>query len=153
MPIPDSDALIESGFSTEKPFLGSPSVIEGLLRRVLYDITVARRAQLERGEDAIAVMLRKADELQRVLYGQDPAYQAYVWNSPKHLGRFLVERCGIGGDTSDAVNRAAIRMMRDFAFDLVAYEDDRITEQQMQASVDALIDKFTRIFVGIGDVE
>lgn len=151
MPIPDSDALIESGLSAEKPFLGSPSVIDGLLRHVLFDIAAARGAQIERGEDVIPVVYQKADELQRVLYGQDPAYQPSAWNSPDHLGRALVEDCGIGGDTGDAVRRATVRMIRDFIIDLAAHEEDRLSEQQMQAAVDDLIAKFTRIFVGASD--
>lgn len=151
MQIPDSDALIEDGPSTSKPYLGSPAVVDGILRHVLYDITAARRAQLEQGTDVTPIVLAQAENLQRIFYGQDGSYQAFAWNSPRHLGRALVESAGIGGSTDDAVKRASVRMIRDFVQDMVAHEEGRLAEAQFHAAIDALLSKFTRIFVGSGD--
>jgi hypothetical protein len=146
MPIPDSEVLFDSGLGGGKPYLGSPAVVDQLLREALHRVTVLRREQLESGADPVPGILQIGADLQAVFYGADTRYQASAWNSPKHLGRMLVGQCGIGGDVSDAVARAATRMTRDFITDLVASEQGRMTEAEFQASTDALLLKFTQIF-------
>ena len=151
--IPDSEALFDSGLGGGKPFLGSPVVVDRLLRDVLHKVTEMRGASLVSGADPQPGLRQICADLQTVFYGADSRYQASSWNSPEHLGRMLVEQHGIGGDVTDAVARVILRMIRDFVIDLRGYEEDRLTEAQAQASTDALLLKFTRIFVGSSDAK
>lgn len=151
MPLPDSEALFDSGLGGGKPYLGSPAVVDQLLRDALHQVTVLRREQLESGADPVPGILQIGADLQAVFYGSDTRYQASAWNSPKHLGRMLVGQCGIGGEVDDAVARAATRMVRDFVTDLVANEEDALTDDQLRVSVDDLLQKYTQIFVGAPD--
>lgn len=152
MPLVDSDALLHAGFGDGLHYLGSPMVVDAILRDALQRVSAMRVAQLKGGPQPAVGIRDLAVELQRIFYGQSHGvYQSSAWNSPEQLGRALVERCGIGGDVSDAAMRASVRMVKEFVSDLVAHEQDELTEEEMQAAVDALLSKYTRIFVGSSD--
>lgn len=151
MPLIDSDALLNSGLGPGKPYLGSPRVVDGVLRDALQRVTAMRAAQLKTGADPVPGIRELAAELQRVFYGQDPRFLASAWNGPGSLGEALVNQCGIGGEAEDAAERAAIRMVKEFVSDMVSHEHDRLSEPEMQGAVDDLIAKYTRIFVGSAD--
>lgn len=152
MPLVDSDALLHAGFGEGQHYLGSPMVVDAILRDALQRVAAMRVAQLKGGPHPADGIRDLAAELQRIFYGQSQGgYQSSAWNSPDQLGRALVERCWVGGDVSDAAMRAAVRMVKEFVSDLVAHEQDGLTEAEMQTAVDALLSKYTRIFVGSSD--
>ena len=83
--------------------------------------------------------------------GQDSSYQASYWNREQGLATALVERCDIGGETSDAVMRLFVRMYREFIEDMASHEHERLSDEQFQQSIDALLVKYTHILIGRGD--
>lgn len=147
MPLPDSDALIEAGPTRGKPYLGSPGVVDQILRHALFDVLAARRA----GDDLVEHVKTKAADLARVFLGQDSSYQASYWNREQGLATALVERCDIGGETSDAVMRLFVRMYREFIEDMASHEHERLSDEQFQQSIGALLVKYTHILIGRGD--
>ena len=151
MPLIDSDALLNAGLDAGKAYLGSPRVVDAILRDALQRVAAIRADQLKTGADPMPEIRSLAAELQRTFYGQDPSFLASAWNSPGSLGEALVNQCGVGGDIEDAAERAAIRMVREFLSDLVAHEHDALDEPAMHGAIDALLGKYTAIFVGSAD--
>lgn len=146
--IPETNEILETGLGSGKPYLGSPKVVESILREYLFDLTSMRSAQLENGSDPLPRVKELSEALQKVFYGEDERYQSYAWNKPESFGRYLVEGCGIGGETSDAVSRVGFRIAKEYLKDLVDHERDILDELEMQASVDRIIKKYTSIFMG-----
>ncbi len=151
-PIPDSNELFETGLGSGKPYLGSPGVVEQIVRHYLLDINAVRSGQAKglAGDHERAIR-DLADGVQKVFYGQDDRFQPFAWNRENTLGRALVDQCGIGGETSDAVFRMALRIARDYLRNLSAFEDDRIGDDYFKAEIDKMVALYTGILVGNGD--
>lgn len=150
--IPDSTELFEIGLGSGKPYLGSPEIVEQILRNYILDIHHLRVAQVKGDErDPVQDIPALATGLQKVFYGQDDRFQAFPWNRENVLGRMLVEQAGIGGDTSDAVYRVGIRIAKEYMQNLNAFEDDRISEDYFKAELDKMVALYTRVLVGNGD--
>lgn len=147
MPMPDSSALIDSADLSGRPFLGSPVVVDQILRHALHDVIECRKVD----GDVVGLVKSKCNELQEIFLGRSNDYHASFWNRETSLGAALVNRSDIGGDTSDAVLRLFVRFFRLFIEDMVSFEQDRISEDDFQKEVDALLRKYTHILIGSGD--
>lgn len=136
--------ILHLGLSPEKPYLGSPGVLDKLLRDIIA--TVAELTQKKaRGEavDSESELNRLTDEFQKTVYGHNEAYVASPWNSPAHLGRYLVERVYLGGKEDDAAKRLADAYIRSFLVPYIAYAEGKIED----STLESIIDKHTRTYV------
>lgn len=143
-----TDEILETGLKPGKPYLGTPSVVEGVIREYLGDLKDLRIRQLEDGSDTVPAMKDLARRFQAVFYGEDDRYLPYAWNRPNLLGRALVDVCGIGGEVDDAVARLAGRIARDFFRISIDFENDQIDEGELQEKLDALVSLFTKVLLG-----
>ena len=144
----ETNEILNTGLSTGRPYLGSPKVVEGVLREYLVDLTSLRTAHVEKGEDMLPHLLGQAKLIQDIFYGADARFLPFAWNKPESLGAALVNECGIGGEISDAVIRVAVRIAKEFLSDLIAFEEGRIDESHMQVSVDELVKRYSAILSG-----
>lgn len=140
--VPGADELSASSWET----------VEAELRTFLGAVATKRALVLE-GKLTEPAFRAWAQEqgyrMQRVLYGQEPGYKATPWNSPDHLGRFLVEQVEIGGSRDDAVFRMMGRLFKTFAEQLSRYEQDEISLAVLGANADELIHQWTTWFLGL----
>ena len=103
--LPETNEILNTGLGSGKPYLGSPKIVQAIIREYLHDLSTLRSEQVQRGADPVPQIKGMAERLQQVFYGKDDRYQAFAWNRESSLGRALVEDCDIGGDASDAVFR------------------------------------------------
>lgn len=143
-----TDEILKTGLKAGRPYLGTPSVVEGVLRGYLLELKDFRTKQLLEGDDPRPHVSSAADRLQAIFYGQDKEYLASGWNTEDSLGKFLVKDCGIGGDTKDAVRRIGVRIARDFYKILTAFEADDITDEKTQEKINALVKLFIQALLG-----
>lgn len=146
--IPETDEILNTGLGSGRPYLGSPKVVDGILREYLSDLVSIRTAQVERGDDPVPKIIEIAKGLQSVFYGLDARFQPFAWNKPGSLGAALVNDCGIGGEVDDAVYRLAVRIAKEHLSDLVAYEAGRMDDEHIRQSIDDLLKRYTVILSG-----
>lgn len=87
-------------------------------------------------------------QFQNVFYGKNDKYLAFAWNREDQLGNALVHGCEIGGSTSDAVERLAVRIAREYLTDLVANEDSNLSDAELQKTVDKILNFYPPILCG-----
>ncbi len=145
----ETNEILNTGIGGGKPYLGSPVVVQGIIRHYLFDLTSARTSQVQDGSDPVMETRKLATGVQDVFYGKDDRFLSFAWNKPGSLGKFLVERCGIGGEYDDAVFLLALRIAKEHFGNLVMYENDSISDEQMQSSIDDLIKKYTPLLCGM----
>lgn len=145
--IPDSDGLFHAGLSPGVDYLGSPRVVNRILRGALRAIVDFRGRNLA-GGDVAAEAGRIAAGLQSIFYGQDAEYQGSHWHRPSGLGRALVERAGIGGDAADAVERLMLRMIAEYGKAYSLFESGVTSYEALIAEGDRIVNFYVRILVG-----
>lgn len=148
--LPETNEILKTGLGTDKPYLGSPSVVAGIVREYLSDLTTLRTEQVQRGTSPLEGIDGLAQHLQRVFFGQDDTYLAYAWNRETSLGQALVRDGDIGGEASDAVYRLGLRLAKEYLSDLIAYENDTMDAESFNASIDGLVERYTLILSGAG---
>lgn len=148
MKIPETNEILNTGLRPGKPYLGSPVVVEDVVREYLADLNEIRTKQVSSGVDPVPLIQSCADRLQDTFYGKSDRFQVSAWHREKSLGKALVEGAGIGGDTSDAVSRVGLRIAKEFYRDLIAYEDGRIADEAMKSEVNKLVSLYVRVFLG-----
>lgn len=148
--LPETNEILNTGLGSGKPYLGSPKIVQAIIREYLHDLNTLRSEQVQRGTDPVPQIKGLAERLQQVFYGKDDRYQAFAWNRETSLGRALVETCDIGGDASDAVFRLGVRMAKEYLRDLVAYENGTLDDAGIQTEIDSLIRRYTLILSGAG---
>lgn len=142
--LPETNEILNTGLKAGTPYLGTPSVVDKILRQFLHSLNELRAdpASLATG------LMANARRLQDVFYGQTEHYLGGSFHREIGIGAFLVNDCKIGGDTSDAVVRAGIRLAKSFFEIAVQFEADHIDEQGMQEKVDALLATWGKVFLG-----
>ena len=148
--LPETNEILRTGLGSGKPYLGSPKVVESIVREYLNDLTTLRTEQVQRGADPVSSIDGLAQHMQAVFYGEDETYQPFAWNRETSLGQALLRDCDIGGETSDAVYRLALRMAKEYLGDLVAYENGTVDDDSFQAAIDELVHRYTLILSGTG---
>ena len=146
--IPEPNTILDTGLGNGLPYLGSPSVVNGIIRQYIKDLTDLRSKAVESGDDLSDQVADLANKMQDVFYGHDRNYLSSAWHKESSLGQSLVDGSWVGGETHDAAFRACLRMAKEYLTDLISFEDDRISEAQMKASVDDIIARYTAIFTG-----
>ncbi len=146
--LPETNEILKTGLSDEKPYLGSPGVVSGIVREYLHELTTIRSEQVQNEADAMPLIDAAAKRLQGVFYGEDDGYLPYAWNRESSLGLALVRDADIGGETGDAVYRLAVRMAKEFLSDLIAYENDTLDDEHFRKAVDALDRRYTMMLSG-----
>lgn len=149
-PIPDSIEMTRLGLTADKPSLGSPTVVNDLLRGLLKLVTELRVEQLEgKRQDLVAPLQAEARRLQDVFYGRDSSYALTPWFSERHLGRALVDGAGMEGDAADAVERLLLRMISEFLDIYLPFENDELPEQELPWRIDALVEFYQAALMGL----
>lgn len=148
--LPETNEILKTGLGTDKPYLGSPAVVAGVVREYLNDLTTLRSEQVKNGTNPMQDIEGLAQQLQHVFYGEDDSYLPYAWNRETSLGQALVRDGDIGGDTSDAVHRLGLRLAKEYLRDLIGYENDTLGDEQFQEAVDELVHRYTLILSGAG---
>jgi len=149
-PIPDSIEMTLLGLTADKPSLGSPTVVNDLLRGLLKLVTELRAEQLQgRRQDILGPIQDEVRRLQDVFYGRDIRYAMTPWFSEKHLGRALVEGAGMEGEAADAVERLLLRMVSEFLDIYLPFENDELPEQELPWRIDALVEFYQAAVMGL----
>lgn len=146
--IPEPNEILNTGLEAGKPFLGTPSVMDAVIRKFIHGLTELRVAQIKDGADLVDGLMSRAQNLQGILYGNDPHYEAGNFYQERQLGYYLVNPCGMEGETSDAAFRAGIRLARDFYNIMAEHENGQLDETQTHGQVDELIKLWVRILTG-----
>ncbi len=130
--------------ASDKPFLGDPDVVEGLLRAFLSS---AHDAAGQAGaSDKIAGLI---ETLAGAFYGQSSDYDAQPFNSPEQLGRFINEQLGTSEDEAKTVPMLLWNLVTEvFAVraDLIG---EKIDDDAAQFRVNAAVDDAARILIGL----
>lgn len=139
----------------EKPSLGVPSVVDGLVRDFMALVCELRGQFLENkitNDQSVQRLKDAGTEMQEVFYGRRPdEYIALPWNSPEQLGRYIIngferaENC----DETSAVFALFGLLFRETMYVVAGYEDDTFTEQQMRDHMDGIAERFTAILLGL----
>lgn len=146
--IPETNEILHTGLEAGKPFLGTPSVMEAVIRKYMHDLTALRVAQVKNGDDLVDGLMALGNKFQSIVYGHDPRYLAGSFYQEAQLGKYLVEACDMGGEVIDAGFRAGIRMARDFFNILAEHEDDTTDAPEAQTQIDELVKLWVRILSG-----
>jgi hypothetical protein len=149
--IPDSDGLFHQGLKGKKPYLGAPSVVDRLIRGVLTDVNNIRGRQLA-GEniDVAAEFKAIATRFQDIFYGKTQDYETGFLHKPNVLGHMLTGHGKMGGSDEDAVYRLCFHLINSYLKDYRAYEDDQISDGEMQLRLQQLVTQYTHILTAGG---
>ena len=149
--LPADIALGEYLPAEGQQFLGSPDVMEEVLRDYLSSIAYAK-ADMDRGaltpEGFQAKVHDLARKVQTIVYGKDTAYRGTPWNTAGQLGAYIVGPLGGGGDASDAVYRLMGRLFSQLATVLAAFEAGTQTDEWFQFNSDALVEEYRHHLLG-----
>jgi hypothetical protein len=136
--------------SSKKPYLGSPDTVETILRGLLKFVVDLRGCHLVGEEsDFIAEILGECKRIQGVFYGEDDSYSKSVWFCERWLGNALVNGSQMGGETSDAIVRLMFRMVGDFSRYYIKYEDDQISDEELNVELDKTIEFYILAILGM----
>lgn len=135
-------------------YLGTPEIVDGLVRGFIgsmlerhSDMSIERLAKIAADKDAI-------NAIAMVFAGGDPNYQAMPqWHTRRALGFAMASRLGLDP------NQSMIDICRSgfgkVALDVYAIESDllgqRITQEQAEFRIDALIEETTSLLLGTID--
>jgi hypothetical protein len=147
---PDSIELFKVGLKDGINYLGTPSVVEKILRNTLNRVMDYRHKQLN-GEavDVSSVVDALAKAIQSVFDGKVDGFHPSPWHKPSAIGVALVERSKMGGSPEDAIYRLALRMIVEFLRAYSAFEDDKMEDAAFDAEVQRIVEFYTKILVGV----
>jgi hypothetical protein len=149
--IPDSVELSTFGLSSETRYLGSPSVVEDVLKMYLASINAIRQEQLHGVPiDVQAKVTEQAKRMQSVFYGHSSAFTYTPWFSVDHLGRALVEKAKLGGDRGDAVYRLFLHIACEYLTAYVAFESDRMSDEDFQKVINRILRLYMHVLLASG---
>lgn len=148
--IPGKPITAFEELASGKPYLGNPTVVEGLVRSVLADVVDLRGRQL-RGEH---VMIEQelnliGQRFQQTFYGQNDAFTPFHWNQPSQLGRSIVQKAGLGGAAEDAVLRLAAKMLSEFLGPYLRHLDGKMDEGAFRETVNDQVRQYRDILLGL----
>lgn len=85
----DRGREVELGYVvTDKPSLGNPDVVRGLVSEFASGVVGIRRAWIEgKDTDPAGSILKLATEYGDIIMGRDERYASLPWNNPARLGR------------------------------------------------------------------
>lgn len=140
----------------EIPHLGIPSNVSDLVRDYMGSVIDARVKQLSGGATAEALtdgIRQQARALQSLFLGQGDKGAAITtpWNAPSHIGRHILRRFEQVNDVDEntAIEALFGQVFTDTLDTLRKYEDDEITESEMQSLMDAIVETNTAYLLGL----
>lgn len=135
-----------------KPYLGSPEVIDSLVRSFLGRVVDVRKQYLQDEippEDAKTKVLDLAGQYAAVVMGQSEEYGASAWNSPDQLGEFLSMMLD-GVSPADSAEVFFTRMAADLLNQiLIPSENEQIDDETGQFRVDVLVEESVNALQGL----
>ncbi len=132
--------------SEKENYLGSYKNLDSLLRLVVSAVTGAKTDKETKAQVKI-----QAKKLAGILLGKDKEFlPIHNWNSAGHIDMFLAKWLGIPDtDPEDRVESAVL----DFILEILGIADyagaDGVLPEQWQFQVEASIQKFVYLFLGV----
>lgn len=143
-------------FESDKENLGSPTVIDGLLRGYagrLIDMRTDVHNETSTVAELKAKIEAEATTLADIFMGKDAHYVPSNWNSPDGLGAYIAANAEGAGSPDDAAKALFLRFAADLMMIAKDHEDEEITDDAAQFRIDALIEDTTNMLQGVSPVE
>jgi hypothetical protein len=103
----------------------------------------ANDAELERRVKAAL------DVAENTILGRVPDMGPSAWNQPKQVGRYLKRTLGLDEPEEACVRRVLEAYFAELSGVIVDFEQDKLTEDDMHAAVDGLVETYAHHFLGI----
>lgn len=138
--------------ASDKPSLGDPAVVRGLVSEFAGQVIAARRAfnagELD-GQQAKERIGALATEYGNIIMGRDQAYAALSWNNPARLGR----RIGLVTPPMEGVEDPGQALFLTVAASLievaVAHEEARMPDVDAQRHIQAALEDTANLILGV----
>lgn len=138
--------------ATDKPYLGSPEVIDSLVRSFLGRVIDVRKQYLQdeiTPKEAEEKVLYLAGQYAAIVMGKNDEYGASAWNSPEQLGDFLAMMLD-GVPPEESAEAFFVRMAADLLNHvLIPAENEQIDDEAGQFRVDVIIEESVNALQGI----
>ena len=151
----DKIALLEAqevssfeGFGEDDLFLGSPRVIDDMVRVFLRAVTDANGEYLAGSIGAEEVRRRILDAAVpcvEALNGRDPKYKTLPFHSPGGIGAYLLQF----GDFADTKEEAVAELFYNYAFRLLELVNSAQADEALRVGIDAMIEEFASLLMGV----
>ena len=136
----------------DKPSLGSPEVVAGIMTEFASGVVDARKRYNQdklTGEQAQAKVRELAAEYGAVVMGRDARYQALPWNDPSRLGR----RIKLVTSPIDGVTDPGEQLFLTVGMSLIdiakAHEDERMSDDDAQAKIQEMLQDTAQLVLGV----
>lgn len=143
-------------FAVEGVHLGSPDVVDGLVRQFLGEVIAARidvhtdkitpEACQHRIESA-------ASKYAGIFMGKDPDYAPSSWNTPAQLGAFIAANYANAGPPDQAVNALFLRLAADTMILAQEHEEEAVDDEVAEFRTDALVEGAVNTLLGLPEIE
>lgn len=135
-------------------YLGDLEVLNQLLRFYITNLV----DQLQRTENRkwkMAEVRRQASSLSRILLGKSREFQSVSrWNEPGGIDEFCRRWLGVDDDTPDDRMEHAVLVFFDEILEIAGYAStDGVLEEQWGWQLDATIEKYAAMFVGVSPAQ
>ena len=137
--------------SGDRPYLGDPEVVLGLVRHFGTSVVdVRKRYNLDTltADGAMKAVDDLTGEYGRIFMGRDPRYQALPWNSPEQLGQHIHTRLPEAGDDPDPGKAAFLALARSLLDVAVEHENGRLGDADARAHVAAAVGSIADLLLG-----
>lgn len=141
---------IRNAISSEKAYLGDRNVVESIFRLAVGEV-FSVIPDLEKAEDLIPLIESVGKKYMRIFLGSDSNYASVPgWNKPGAIDTFVSKWCGVEADTPTKRLVGAFAGLISDLMDVEEYarKDDTL-EEQWQGQVDAVLEKYILIFMGV----
>lgn len=146
----DDTALLRSDGS--KPLLNHLDTVDAIMRdyAVLVMAATDEVAQGKiNGDQLVGKLQAEAKRLEGIFYGRDTSYAVERWNSPEQLGKYIVEKVGIGGDPETAVERLLAAFANELVPEVSSYHQGQMSEEMLQVTAEELIERYRHYLMGM----
>jgi hypothetical protein len=89
------------------------------------------------------------DEAEAAFLGQRPDLSPTFWNAPEQMGRYLKRMLGLAEPEGRAVRRVLEAFFTEIATVVVDHESGALSDADMPAAVDGLIETYAHHFLGM----
>ena len=145
------EALGKVADTEEGGYLGDPDVVDGLLRRFVYDAIRVIRSE-GKPEQKLRRVSRRASRLARVFLGKNNTDHTLQrgWNREGVIDVFVAKWCGSSETNATArIEHGLLNLVND-VMELADYAGDRsVLPEQWEWQLDAVMEKYVQIFMGV----
>ena len=132
------------------PYLGSPSVIDGLVRQYAADVVNIRKRQNAEeltDEEAQAAVIGLAQDAGAIVLGKNPEYKPMKWNNERRLGVVLRTHYP-DGDRFDSPGTAAFVWLANQVLTAAMEIELGRPDAELQAELNEVFGPFVRVMLG-----